>query len=131
VSVTWQQESEHPVTIPAENIRDWAGHDVVDAEGSKVGSLEGVYYDTTTDEPSFGSVQVGIVGRRKLVFVPLAGAVVAPSYVKVTVGKKAIKESPSIDTDGELTKDEEPAIFAHYGLPYVLGAGGERLLGRH
>jgi len=27
----------------AENIRDWRGHDVVDADGHKIGELEAVY----------------------------------------------------------------------------------------
>lgn len=124
-------ESLTTMVIPAENIRDWAGRDVIDLSGDKVGSLEGIYFDTTSDEPAFASVQIGIIGRHRLVFVPLAGAVVAPTYVKVTAAKKLIRDAPAIDTDGELTKDDEPELFAHYGLPYVPGAGGERLLGRH
>ena len=37
----------------AENIRDWRGHDVVDTDGHKIGSLEAIYVDTGTDLPSF------------------------------------------------------------------------------
>ncbi len=44
----------------AANIREWRGHDVVDAEGSKIGELEAVYVDTGTDLPSFGTVKVGM-----------------------------------------------------------------------
>ncbi|RJK95381.1 PRC-barrel domain-containing protein [Vallicoccus soli] len=113
----------------AEDVRDWLGHDVVDAEGAKVGSLESVYYDTATQEPAFASVKVGVVSK-KLVFVPLAGALVAPGHLKVMADKKLVKEAPSIDTDGELTADLEPAVFEHYGLAYVPGATGERRLGR-
>jgi PRC-barrel domain len=114
----------------AENIRDWRGHDVVDSDGGKIGTLEAVYFDTAADVPSFATVQIGIVGRHRLVFVPLAGAVVAPGYVKVTVDKKLAKEAPSIDTDGELTAEGEPAVFEHYGLSYQPGATGERRLAR-
>jgi hypothetical protein len=65
-----------------------------------------------------------------LVFVPLSGAVVSPSYLKVTADRKLIKHAPSIDVDGELTSEDEPAVFEHYGLTYQLGASGERRLGR-
>lgn len=118
------------MTFPAENLRDWRGQDIVDAEGGKIGTLESVYFDTASEEPAFAAVQIGIIGRRRLTFVPLAGAVVAPSYVKVTVGKREAKSAPSIDTDGELTAEEEPELFAHYGLPYEPGQTGERRLGR-
>jgi hypothetical protein len=116
--------------FPAENIRDWRDHDVVDSTGDKIGSLESVYFDTATDSPSFAAIQIGIPGRRRLVFAPLAGAVVAPRYLKLLVDKKTVKDAPAIDTDGELTSADEPAVFAHYGLPYATGANGERRLGR-
>jgi hypothetical protein len=41
-----------------------------------------------------------------------------------------VKDAPSIDLDGELTRDDEPGLYEHYGLPYTPGAGGERRLGR-
>ncbi|MGH8962836.1 MAG: PRC-barrel domain-containing protein [Jatrophihabitantaceae bacterium] len=114
----------------AENIRDWREHDLVDASGDRVGSLESVYFDTATDEPTFASVKVGVLGRRRLVFVPLHGALVSPRHVKVTAPKKQIKDAPSIDVDGELTLADEPAVFAHYGLAYQPGTSGERRLAR-
>ncbi len=114
----------------ADNIRDWRQHDVVDPEGSKIGKLEAVYVDTATDEPSFATVQVGMVGRHRLVFVPLEGATVGPGYLRVRYPKKQVTKAPAIDTDGELPADHEPAIFEHYGLTYQPGAGGERRLAR-
>ncbi len=114
----------------AENIRDWRGRDIVDSSGGKIGTLEAIYVDTSTDEPAFATVTVGMLGRKRLVFAPLTGAVVSPTYVKVTVDKRQVKDAPSIDTDGELTKEREPEVFEHYGLEYQLGPGGERRLGR-
>ncbi len=118
------------MTFPAENIREWSGHDVVDATGSKIGSLESVYFDTANDEAAFAAIKIGLVGRHRLVFAPLTGAVVAPSYIKLTVDKKLVKDAPAIDTDGELTSEEEPALYSYYGMTYQAGAGGERRLGR-
>ncbi|NLU68955.1 PRC-barrel domain-containing protein [Streptomyces sp. HNM0574] len=114
----------------ADNIREWRGQDVVDAEGHKIGALESVYVDTASDEPSFATVTVGIPMRHRLVFVPLHEAMVGPGYIKVTYPKSQVKDAPSIDPDGELPAEQEPEVFAHYGLEYVPGAGGERRLAR-
>lgn len=114
--------------FPAENIRDWRGMNVLDSNGAKIGTLEAVYVDTTTDEPFFATVTTGIIGRHKLTFVPLTGATVSPDHLRVTVAKDVVKDAPSIDTDGELTVEREPDVFAHYSLPYT--AGGARRLAR-
>ena len=113
-----------------EDIRDWREHDVVDEQGSKIGSLEAIYFDTASEQPTFATVKVGMPGRHRLVFVPLAGATVAPQHLRVRADKKLVQDAPSIDTDGELPAAEEPAIFEHYGLIYEPGASGERRLGR-
>ncbi|MFI5759302.1 PRC-barrel domain-containing protein [Streptomyces sp. NPDC051569] len=113
-----------------EDIREWRGHDVVDADKKKIGSLEAVYVDTATDAPSFATVTVGLPTKRRLIFVPLADATVGPGYLKVVWDKKLAKDAPWIDVDGELPADDEPLIFAHYGLPYATGMNGERRLGR-
>jgi hypothetical protein len=116
--------------FPAENLRDWRGEKVIDPDGDKIGDLEAVYVDTATDEPAFITVRVGFVGRHKLTFVPLGGATVSPSAVRVRYGKKVVGDAPTIDLDGELTAAEEPTLFAHYNLPYQTGASGERRLAR-
>jgi hypothetical protein len=114
----------------AADIREWRGHDVVDAEGRKIGALEAVYVDTSTDQPAFATVTVGMPTRRRLAFVPLDQAIAGPGYVKVGYERKQVKNAPSIGIDGELPADDEEAIFRHYGLAYQAGAGGERRLGR-
>jgi hypothetical protein len=116
--------------FPAENLRDWRGQKVIDPQGDKIGDLEAVYVDTATDEPSFATVRVGIIGRHRLVFVPLDGASVKPDAVRVRHDKKLVGDAPSIEVDGELTAGDEPKVFTHYGLPYVTGAAGERRLAR-
>jgi sporulation protein YlmC with PRC-barrel domain len=66
------------------SITDWKGLPVLDRDGSKIGSMEAVYFDTSTDEPVFITVKVG----SSLEFVPLADAVVSPKEVRVAVDKK-------------------------------------------
>ena len=114
----------------AGDIREWRGHDVVAGDGHKIGILESVYVDTATDQPAFATVTVGVPTRRRLVFVPLAGASVGPGYLKVAHSRDQVKTAPAIGTDGELPAGDEPAVFAHYELSYVQGASGERRLAR-
>jgi hypothetical protein len=114
----------------AENIRDWREHDVIDPDGKKIGQLEAVYVDTATDQPAFGSIRIGIVGRHRLTFVPLDRAVVLPGQLRVAYPKSQVKGALTIDTDGELAATDEPGLFEHYGLVYAPGSSGERQLAR-
>lgn len=114
--------------FPAESLRDWVGLKVLDPGDKSIGSLEAVYVDTVTDQPSFLTVKVGVFGHQRLVFVPALGATVTPKAVRVRYAKAVVRDAPSIDTDGELLAAEEPAVFAHYELDY--GTGAERRLAR-
>ncbi|MEU6896172.1 PRC-barrel domain-containing protein [Streptomyces sp. NPDC046557] len=116
--------------IQCADIREWRTHDVIDAGGHKIGTLEAVYVDTSTDEPAMVTVQVGLPTRRHLVFVPLNGAIVGPGYVKVDYDRSLVKKCPPIGTDDVLPAEDEAAVFTHYGLPYQSGVNGERQLAR-
>ncbi|MEU8510411.1 PRC-barrel domain-containing protein [Kitasatospora sp. NPDC048722] len=118
------------MAIGMADIREWRGQAVVDEKGGRIGSLESVYVETSTDEPCFATVTVGVMSGRRLVFVPLDGAVVGPGYVKVAFPKSTVKQAPAIGRDDVLPAVDEPAVFAHYELPYATGAGGERRLAR-
>ncbi len=56
--------------IHSADIREWRNRDVVDPKGQKIGALEAVYVDTTTDEPAMVTVRTGLPTRQRLVFVP-------------------------------------------------------------
>ena len=75
----------------AADIREWHGHDVVDTEGHKIGELEAIVVDTNTDLRSFGTVDVGMLTRHRLAFVPLAQATVGPGYFKAAHDAKQVK----------------------------------------
>jgi hypothetical protein len=113
-----------------ENIRAWRGHDVVDVDGHKIGTLEAIYVDTATDQPAFGTVKVGVPTRHRLLFVPLAKATVAPEHVRLPLNKKQVRHAPSIAIDGELPAGEEEAVFAHYDMPYQAAPNHRRLARR-
>jgi hypothetical protein len=114
----------------AANIREWRGHDVAGCGYHKLGELEAVYADTSTDLPSFGTVKVGMPTRHRLVFAPFAQTTVGPGYLKVAYGKNQVNDAPSVGTDSELPAAGDEAIFKHYGLTNQPGASGERRLSR-
>src|SRR5579875_2907135 len=94
----------------AADIREWRGHDVVDPDGHKIGELEAVYVDTSTDLPAFCTVKVGMPTRRRLPVVPVALAAGGPGYSKVAHDRKQVKGVPAITPDGVLPAAFEEAI---------------------
>ena len=116
--------------IHTADVREWRNRDVVDTEGHKIGVLEAVYVDTTTDEPAVVTVRTGLPTRRRLVFVPLDDALLGPGYVKIAYARSLVRKAPSIGTDDILPAEQEEAIFQHYGMTYQPGANGERKLAR-
>lgn len=130
----WEPGSTDPerevAVIGSADIREWRGQSVVDEKGRRIGTLESVYVETASDAPFFATVTVGVPTRKKLVFVPLDGAVVGPTYVRVAFARSQVKGAPSIGTDDVLPAEDEPAVFAHYALAYTPGSGGERRLAR-
>src|SRR4026207_2583945 len=67
---------------------------------ARSGRLEGVYSDEGTDEPQFGTVKEGFIGRH-LTFVPLTGIKISPDELQVTVTREQIKSAPNIEQHGE------------------------------
>jgi hypothetical protein len=116
--------------IVAENLAEWKGQDVLGPEGDKLGKLEDVFYDAETDVPAFAAIKRGRIGKR-LTLVPLRGASVTRSFLRVAHDKKQVRDAPSWETDAELSIEDESAIYRFFGLDYVtVGLGARRLAKR-
>ncbi len=66
------------------------GRDLIDRNGERIGKLEDVYFDVESDEPQFGTVKEGWIGRH-LTFVPLVGVTIGPDSLQVAVSKEQVK----------------------------------------
>jgi hypothetical protein len=111
---------------------DWLGKVIVDREGQRIGKLQDVYVDVETDEPQFGTVKEGFIGRH-LTFVPLAGVVVGPDELRATVLKDQVTSAPDLDLHGqEMSRADESALYHHFELNYtaIESASGRRLAKR-
>jgi uncharacterized protein (TIGR02271 family) len=96
---------------------DWRGRTVVDSSGDKIGTVDEIYVDAQTDQPEWATVNTGLFGMSSS-FVPLTTATPRGEDVQVSVSKDEVKDAPRVDPDGELSPDEEQALYAHYGLDY-------------
>lgn len=103
---------------PATDAYTWQGRDLVAGDGEKIGSVKEIYEDQRTGKPEWALVTSGLFGTRSH-FVPLAGAEPSGEGVRVRVSKDQVKDAPSIESDGQLSEQEERQLFEHYGVPYT------------
>jgi PRC-barrel domain len=101
------------------NVAAWHGKMLLDRDGEKIGKLQDVYVDVETDEPQFGTVKEGLIGRH-LTFVPLGGITAGPDDLRVAVSRQQVKDAPNIEQHGEeLSQADESALYHHYELNYT------------
>ena len=115
-----------------QNIAEWRGKDLIDSSGERIGKLQDVYVDVETDEPMFGTVKEGLIGRH-LTFVPLAGVGLGPDSLQVSVSREQVKSAPNIEMHGdELSQADESTLYHHYQINYTPPdtASGRRLARR-
>ncbi len=107
--------------IAQDQLATLRGTTVYDADGDKIGSLGQVYLDTTTNQPSWASVNTGLFGLKESL-VPLAEAERTGDGIRVPYQKSMVKDAPNIDVDADelLTADEVNRLYEHYRL----GGGG-------
>jgi hypothetical protein len=99
-----------------EDVQTWRGWKMVDADGDKIGTIEDILLDRHTGEPAWAAVKTGLFGH-KHTLVPIRDAqVVGENELQVPLDKEKVKAAPKIDPDGELSPDEERALWEHYGL---------------
>jgi uncharacterized protein YrrD len=101
------------------SVAEWHGKMLVDRNGEKIGKLQDVYVDVETDEPQFGTVKEGFIGRH-LTFVPLGGLQIGPDDLQVVVTKEQVQSAPNIEMHGdELSQADESTLYHHFELNYT------------
>jgi uncharacterized protein (TIGR02271 family) len=112
-----------------EDVLNWRGQDLVDNDGDKIGSIEDIYLDRETDQPEWAVVTTGLFGTKRT-FVPLQDAQPHEGGIRVPYEKAAVKDAPKVEADGELSHEEERALYQHYGRDYADYEGGSGVLDR-
>ena len=100
-----------------DTIQSWQGRTMVDPAGDKLGTIDAIYLDDETGQPEWATVTSGLF-TAKTTFVPLAQAQDTGDSVQVPYDKQQVKNAPTMQTDGQLSQDDEAELYRHYGLDY-------------
>jgi uncharacterized protein (TIGR02271 family) len=100
-----------------ETVRSWQGRTMVDPAGDKLGTIDAIYLDDETGQPEWATVTSGLF-TATIAFVPLAQAQDTGDSVQVPYDKQQVKNAPTMEAGGQLSQDEEAALYRHYGLDY-------------
>jgi uncharacterized protein (TIGR02271 family) len=103
-------------------LRGWGGHDLVDRDGVKAGSIVDLYVDEQTGQPTWGLVRTGLLGSRQTLVpldqatVPLAVMVSGAGSIQVPLESAAILDAPSVAVGEEISEATAMALRRYYGL---------------
>ncbi len=104
-------------TMQKEALLQQRGQDLYDRDGDKIGTIEEIYLDAQSGQPEWALVNTGLFGT-KSTFVPLQEAGENEGALRVPYEKAQVKDAPQLDADGELSQEDESALYSHYGLEY-------------
>lgn len=96
-------------------IRELFDATVHDSNGDKLGGVKEVFLNDLTDQPDFVEVNHGLFGMNSSL-VPLRGHTLDNDNLVLAFPKDRIKDAPNLDTDAHLSREDQDAIYAHYGL---------------
>ncbi len=89
------------------------GGEVRTSHGDKVGKIGQVYLDDDSGRPSWVTAKTGLFGTQES-FVPLPGADLDGVDVVVPYDKETIKGAPRVDSDQNLSPQEEKLLYSYY-----------------
>ena len=115
-------------------LRGWGGHDLVDRDGVKAGSIVDLYVDEQTQQPTWGLVRTGLLGSRQTLVpldqatVPLAVMVSGAGSVQVPFERATSRDAPSVAVGEEISAATAIALRRYYGLgdPVASAEGDHR-----
>jgi sporulation protein YlmC with PRC-barrel domain len=113
-----------------ETATSWRGHEMIDRDGDKIGTVTEIYLDEDTGMPEWAAVKTSLFGRRHA-FVPIGQAVAEGEIVRVPYEKKQVKGAPTVDSQDQLTQRDEAELYSHYGMEYSKATSGSGLGTEH
>ena len=94
------------------------GRDVLDAAGQRLGRVDSLYRDVDTPDLAFAAVAMIRRGRRRLVFMPLTGAIIKPESVSLRCGALLARRAPQVRPGCGLPVELEADLYRHYDIAY-------------
>src|SRR5437868_14147160 len=109
--------------ISRDSVQTLLGGTAYTSDGDKIGGIGQVYLDNASGEPAWVTVKTGLFGSNES-FVPLAEAELTDDGVRVPYDKERVKSAPNIETERELSEQEEDELYAYYGISTMGTASG-------
>jgi hypothetical protein len=104
-----------------EEARAWVGNQIDEIGGSGVARVQSVYVDSQGGAPAWLIAKLGRFG--KLIAIPSLDCAEAAGRVWVPYTRDALQGAPLVDPSRPLTREQELALCAHYGIDQELGRG--------
>src|SRR3712207_5903527 len=95
----------------------FAGYEVYDPNGEKVGKVDDLFVDES-DQPEYIGVKMGFLGTSSTL-IPwdvVGNANDEGGRIELSVDKDTAKNGPAFDDDREITPEFENQVYSHYGL---------------
>src|ERR687889_2361853 len=101
----------------------YAGYEVYDRNGEKIGKVDDLFVDEN-DRAEYLGVKMGFLGLEGTSLIPweLTRANEQGRRIEVSVEKAQVKEGPSFNDDEDITPQYESEVRSHYGLGAMQGA---------
>src|SRR5829696_5928362 len=95
----------------------FAGYEVYDQSGSKIGKVDDLFVDES-DQPEYIGVKTGLLGTSSTLIPWGAVGSVDETGGTITVAtdKDTAKNGPTFDDDREITPEFENEVYSYYGL---------------
>jgi hypothetical protein len=102
-----------------EQARGWAGFRVDEFGGASVARVQSVFVDTESAEPVWVVAKLGRFG--KVIAIPFLDCAAGAGHVWVPYTRTVLRGAPVVDPAKPLTREQELAICAHYGVHDEMG----------
>ena len=94
----------------------YAGYEVYDRDGDKIGKVDDLFLDEN-DQPEYIGVKMGFLGMSSTLIPWEVARIDEQNHrIEVSVDKATAKDGPAFDDDQDITPDYEERVYSHYGL---------------
>jgi sporulation protein YlmC with PRC-barrel domain len=104
-------------SLQKDRILQLRGETLYDRDGEKIGTVDEIYLDADSGAPEWALVSTGLFGTKRT-FVPVSDATESDGGLRVPFDKATLKDAPTIEPDGQLSRSEEAELYRHYGRDY-------------
>ena len=110
----------------------FAGYEVYDPDGEKIGKVDDLFVDEN-DSPEYIGVKMGLLGMSSTL---IPWDIVNSTddegrRIVVSVDKAKVKDGPTFDDDREITPEFESEVYSYYGLQAAQGSEERGVYGQY